>query len=99
MDGMNLVIKTLQAEYPGDEAWDTFAKLYLCDDQPLLDHLAELLGDRSMANVICTKLGAQAEQWIGRPLSALEGNSVQGLINSGPDGAIAIRSMLMRMPV
>jgi hypothetical protein len=87
-------LDVLVAEYPGDHAWERFAGAF-----PSLDRAAVLdLPDKAMARVLVAKLGSRAPQWLAQPIRVLDGRTPTEVLANYPQGILALRTALMRMP-
>jgi hypothetical protein len=90
-----MTIEVLVAEYPGDRAWLRFAATFA----PSHGSQGTLPGvEPTLAKVLLAELGAQAASWVAQPLRALEGRSPAEVLAEHPQGLMAVRSVVMRMP-
>ena len=87
-------IAILVHEYPGDQAWDHFVSVIASGSQDGSLKLA----DKAIARVLTASMGARASDWLDYHVPALEGRTPTDVLSSHPDGAKAIRTVLMRMP-
>ncbi len=72
----------LADEYPGDAAWDAFARARGVAD-----------GDvRAVAGAVA------GEAWLQYKVPALDHRRPQDVLREHPDGQLIVRSVLMRMP-
>lgn len=87
-------IDTLVAEYPGDRAWGRFVATF---PEPLAG-ADEAIGDQSLARVLVAELGDQAARWMAQPVRILEDRSPAQVLATHPQGLLAVRSAVMRIP-
>lgn len=87
-------IDTLVAEYPGERAWARFVASF----PPPLEGTGDGYGDPELTRVLVGELGDQAAQWMAKPVRVLEGRSPAEVLASHPQGLLAVRTAVMRMP-
>ncbi len=86
-------IDILIAEYPGDGAWKRFVCKFPNQPQPDLG-----IGDPTIERVLIADLGSFAKAWFQSPIGALEGRTPEDVARNHPQGLLAVRSAIMRMP-
>ena len=87
-------LDVLIAEYPGDRAWERFVGVVADGSQDG----ALRLTDQGIARVLAAYMGAKARIWLDQPVPTLDGRTPIDVLSNHPNGATAIRSVLMRMP-
>ncbi|REE05633.1 hypothetical protein [Marinoscillum furvescens] len=88
----------LEKYYPGDKAWNNFAKLYSehTDSQTYRKLYMKLKQDEELTNVIYGKIGAEnCVSWVDVKIPAIGYQSVLDLIELG--NILGVRTLLMRM--
>ena len=86
-------VEILITEYPGDAAWRRFARTYPPAAHPNLG-----VEDESLARVLATEMGERAVEWLSHPIRALDNRSAADVLANHPQGLMAVRSVVMRMP-
>lgn len=87
-------IEVLVAEYPGDRAWSRFVAEF-----PEVAAVVNLpLDDALLRKVLTAEMGSKARDWLRQPVSALGGRTPASVLTDHPQGTLAIRSLVMRMP-
>jgi hypothetical protein len=93
-------LQVLEDEFPGEKAWTNFYNVF-ADNWLLMqnkDDYLKVIPEESIAAVIAVKMGSRGLSWFSTPANALDGKSPQQVFLSGPVGAIAIKTLIMRMP-
>ena len=87
-------IDILIAEYPGDLAWQRFVDVF--PHQPGRPRLG--LQDEGIERVLAGDMGENGSRWLEYPVPALEHRTPSDVLANHPQGQLAVRSVLMRMP-
>lgn len=90
-------LKTLNLEYPGDEAWKRFVNTV---SKTETSKLLNIKIDNDIFNVATYHIGnmEKAIEWLDKEVPALDGKSPYEVFTNEINGKIIIRSLLMRMP-
>lgn len=93
-------IDILRTEYPGDEAWSYFVNIFRPAWTAAGHSFSSFveLGDEEVAIVLTATLGVNAVSWFLRPCGALGRKTPSEVLNMEPQGLLALRTLLMRMP-
>lgn len=86
-------LERLTAEYPGDAAWRRFTETF-----PPVGSADLRIEDDSLARVLLADMGIRAAEWLQKPIGALGNKSAADVLANHPQGTMAVRSVLMRMP-
>lgn len=91
---------TLEAEYPGDLAWQRLVSTYLPAWEQSVDKstLLDAVLDEDVAIVLAGYRGEKALSWYSSPCPALDGRAPTEVRKNVRGGLQIIRSVLMRMP-
>lgn len=89
----SMSLDVLIAEYPGDGAWHRFAGTVPKHDDDGLG-----VGDPTIERVLIGEMGSFAAAWLSHPIAALEGRTPLDVASNHPQGLMALRSVIMRMP-
>jgi hypothetical protein len=94
-------LDVLAEEFPGDEAWSSFVEVFrpAWENVSDKDHLVQSIGDEDIAIVLSAKIGYDAIAWVKQPIGALDDKSVIQVLKSGSSGELAVKNLIMRMPV
>lgn len=79
-------LATLVNEFPGETAWQNFAKAIGVPHADLMD-------------VIQKVVGADSHSWMDRNIPAFEGRTPQDVLRNFESGEIAVKTLLMRIPI
>lgn len=93
-------LELLINQYPGDTAWENFYHVFK-DDWNCLDNKDEYLhviSDEKIAAVIAVKMGNRGLSWFSSTIPALDGKTPAQVFYSSPNGKLAIKNLIMRMP-
>ncbi len=95
------VINTLIQEFPGEAAWSSFLEVFrpTWDEVEDKDYLVNEIGNEEVAIVLNAKLGSSAVDWAKQPIEAPNQKSVAQIIKDGHSGEIAVKHLIMRMPI
>lgn len=89
----------LERYYPGDDAWQTFARVFLEGeaDEETQRRVEEIVGDKELAAVIAGLVLRDPIGWLDKEIPALGGRSPRECLEN-PGGKKRLKTMLMRMP-
>jgi uncharacterized protein (DUF2384 family) len=98
---MMSAIETLLADYPGDDAWTEYRKVFQSAWLEIKDkdRFLKSLHNEDLAAVLSVTMGAHAIDWFCSPISALDGESPYSIVKRHPFGLTIVKSLLMRMPL
>ena len=90
-------LKTLELEYPGDEAWSVFVEAHKNHNNRAFSEYVESLELQTVLESILGDSEA-VSGWTIKPNAALGGKSPEQVLNSKLHGKHIIRSLIMRLP-
>ncbi len=94
-------IDILIDEFPGNNQWLQFVDVFReawkqVSDQP---RFAREIGNEEIAIVLNARMGHDAIAWMKQPIGALGNRSAQAVLRDHPSGEIAVKGLIMRMPM
>ena len=94
-------IDILIDEFPGENTWLKFLSVFNTSWADFKDNekFAKQIGNEEIAVVLHAKMGTAAIQWMQQPIGALDRQSARQVLTTHPLGEMAIKSLIMRMPV
>lgn len=93
-------LELLINQYPGDAAWENFYNVFKDDWDRINDksNYINVISDEKVAAVLAVKMGEQSLSWFSSGIPALDGQTPAQIFNSFPNGKLAIKNLIMRMP-
>ena len=94
-------IKVLADEFPGTEAWSSFVDVF----RPAWENVSDKerfvheIGNEDIAIVLSSTMGHEAIMWTRQAIGALDQKSVFQVLETGLSGELAVKSLIMRMPM
>jgi len=94
-------VEVLIDEFPGDEAWLSFVQVFrpVWENVSDKERLVREIGNEDIAIVLNATMGHDAIEWIKQPIGALDQQSVLQVLKNSSHGEMAVKSLIMRMPM
>ncbi len=94
-------IEVLVDEFPGNDEWLRFVQVFRPSWQHVCDQrwLSEEIGNEEIAIVLNAQMGNDALAWMKQPIGALGNRSAHDILHNHSSGELAIKALIMRMPM
>lgn len=94
-------IDILIDEFPGNDQWLQFVDVFREAWEHVSDQrrFAKAIGNEEIAIVLNARMGKDAIAWVKQTIGALGNRSAQDVLRHHPAGEIAVKGLIMRMPM